>query len=149
CTDPQRATFPPPGWGVPPARTGGRRQGPGEGSPNHLVPAAHRLGFSRGAPAAGGYNQGLPLRPARAGRHPPFLLPNGRVSMTRMFAVAAALGVLAAAVPAAPPDKFTFVDLKPYANQKLTDNFGSGREGNDLKAVRTGLRTFAEVNFQI
>src|SRR5262249_23260039 len=51
--------------------------------------------------------------------------------------------------PAAPPGKFTFVDLKPYANQKLTDNFGSGREGNNLKALRSGGRTFAGVNFKI
>ena len=69
--------------------------------------------------------------------------------MTRLVPVAAALCVLGALAPAAPPGKFTFVDLKPYANQKLTDNFGSGREGNNLKALRSGGRTFAGVNFKI
>jgi hypothetical protein len=69
--------------------------------------------------------------------------------MIRLVPVAAALCVLGSLAPAAPPGKFTFVDLKPYANQKLTDNFGSGREGNNLKALRSGGRTFAEVNFKI
>ena len=69
--------------------------------------------------------------------------------MTRLVPAAAALCVLACLAPAAPPGKFTFVELKPYANQKLTDNFGSGREGNNLKALRSGGRTFAGVNFKI
>ena len=43
--------------------------------------------------------------------------------MIRLVPVAAALCVLGSLAPAAPPGKFTFVDLKPYANQKLTDNF--------------------------
>jgi hypothetical protein len=69
--------------------------------------------------------------------------------MTRLVPVAVALCVLASLAPAAPMGKFLFVDLKPYANQKLTDNFGSGREGNNLKALRAGGRTFAGVNFKI
>jgi hypothetical protein len=69
--------------------------------------------------------------------------------MTRLVPVTAALCVLASLAPAAPEGKFFFVDLKPYANQKLTDNFGSGRAGNDLKALRAGGRTFAGVNFKI
>jgi hypothetical protein len=68
--------------------------------------------------------------------------------MIRLVPVAAALCVLGSLAPAAPVGKFTFVDLKPYANQKLTDNFGSGA-GNDLKALRAGGRTFAGVNFKI
>ena len=61
--------------------------------------------------------------------------------MTRIVPLAAVLFALASLAPAAPPGKFTFVDLKPYANQKLTDNFGSGREGNNLKALGKGGRT--------
>jgi hypothetical protein len=69
--------------------------------------------------------------------------------MTRLFLVAAALWVLGSAVPAAPPGKFSFVDLKPYANRMLTDNFGSGGEGNNLKALGEGVRTCGGVNFKI
>src|SRR5262249_32806452 len=77
-----------------------------------------RAGIFDGSPAAGGYNQG---------RGTAFTLRNGRMAMPRLLPLAAALGVLASLAPAAPPEKFTFVDLKPYTNQKLTDNFGSGR----------------------
>jgi hypothetical protein len=69
--------------------------------------------------------------------------------MTRLVPVAVSLCVLASLAPAAPPDKFTFVDLKPYANQKLTANFGSGREGNHLKALRPGGLTCEGVNFKV
>src|SRR5262249_2442168 len=93
-----------------------------------------------GSPVAGGYNQG---------RGTTFTLRNGRMSMTRLLPLAAALGVLASLAPAAPPEKFTFVDLKPYANQKIPDNFGSGREGNSLKALGKDGRTLAGVNFKI
>src|SRR5262245_50281276 len=69
--------------------------------------------------------------------------------MTRLLPLSVAVWVLVSVAPAAPPDKFTFVDLKPYANQKLTDNFGSGREGNNLKALRPGGLTCAGVNFKL
>jgi hypothetical protein len=49
----------------------------------------------------------------------------------------------------APPGKFTPVDLEPYVNQKLKDNFGSGRDGNTLESLRKGERTLGEVNFKI
>src|SRR5438874_1849182 len=52
------------------------------------------------------------------------------------------------AVPA-PPGKFEFVNLEPQGNQKLTDNFGSGTNGNDLAALKKGPRTCAGVNFKI
>jgi len=52
------------------------------------------------------------------------------------------------AVPA-PPEKFEFVNLEPQANQKLSANFGSGADGNDLGALKKGLRTCAGVNFKI
>jgi hypothetical protein len=49
---------------------------------------------------------------------------------------------------AAPPEKFTFVDLQPHANQKLKEAFGGGA-GNDLAALGKDGRTLAGVNFKI
>src|SRR5262249_19138951 len=85
---------------------------------------------------------------SRAGG-PPLPSSERRFAMTRLLPLTAALWVLGAVAPAAPPGKFTFVGLKPYANQKLTDNFGSGRDGNDLKALGKDGRTFADVNFKL
>ena len=65
--------------------------------------------------------------------------------MTKLLPLTAALLALSTA---APPDKFTFVDLEPHANQKLTDVFGT-LDGNDLKSLRKGERTCASVNFKI
>jgi hypothetical protein len=48
-----------------------------------------------------------------------------------------------------PTDKFHFVDLQPKANQKLTDNFGSGAEGNNLKELPTGIQTFDGIKYKI
>src|SRR5262249_6045471 len=45
--------------------------------------------------------------------------------------------------------KLTFVDLQPQANQKLTDNFGSGREGNNLTQLAKGEQTFEGVRFKV
>jgi len=54
------------------------------------------------------------------------------------------------AVLAAPADKkFAYVDLQPQANQKLADNFGSGREGNNLAELPKGEQTFEGVKFKI
>jgi hypothetical protein len=71
--------------------------------------------------------------------------------MTRLFPLTAAVYflALAAAAPGAPDDKFIFVDLGPNTNQKRADNFGSGRDGNDLKAVGKGSRTLAGMNFKL
>ena len=66
------------------------------------------------------------------------------------IALALALVVLVAPEGApAPPGKFEFVNLEPQANQKLTDNFGSGTDGNDLGALKTGIRTCAGINFKV
>jgi hypothetical protein len=60
------------------------------------------------------------------------------------------LFALSSAVSAAPPGKFTFVDLQPHANLKRSDNFGSGRDGNHLNDVgKKGPRTLEGVNFQL
>ncbi len=69
--------------------------------------------------------------------------------MTRCLSLTAALCLLGSVAPAAPAGKFLFVNLKPYANQKRADNFGSGREGNDLKALREGGFTADGVSFKI
>jgi hypothetical protein len=44
---------------------------------------------------------------------------------------------------------FTYVDLQPKANQKLTDGFHSGVEGNGLAALPKGEQTFAGIKFKI
>lgn len=46
-------------------------------------------------------------------------------------------------------EKFFHVDLQPKANQKLTDNFGSGTEGNNLAELPRGEQTFEKVKFKI
>lgn len=69
--------------------------------------------------------------------------------MTRLLSLTAALWLLSSLAPAAPPGKFTFVDLGPHVNQKLKDNFGSGRDGNDLNALSKGGRTYAGINCKI
>jgi hypothetical protein len=67
--------------------------------------------------------------------------------MTKLVPLTAALWLLGAAY--APPEKFTFVDLQPYANQKFTDGFGSGVAENNLAGILKGGQTFAGVNFKL
>jgi hypothetical protein len=69
--------------------------------------------------------------------------------MARLLTLTIVLCLLGSVAPAAPPGKFTFVELGRHTNQKLTDNFGSGRDGNDLKALSKGGRAFAGVNCKI
>jgi hypothetical protein len=69
--------------------------------------------------------------------------------MTRLLVLLAACGALSVASAGEAGKKFTYVDLQPYANQKLADNLGSGREGNNLVAVPKGEQTFAGVKFKI
>jgi hypothetical protein len=47
------------------------------------------------------------------------------------------------------PVVFTPIDLEQYANRKLTDNQGSGVDGNDLAAVPRGEREFAGIKFRV
>jgi hypothetical protein len=69
--------------------------------------------------------------------------------MRRLVPLIVVCAVLGAA-PANDADRnFAYVDLKPHANQKLTDPFGSGREGNDLAGLPTGEQTFAGVKFKV
>jgi hypothetical protein len=60
------------------------------------------------------------------------------------------LGTLLAAVPRPViAKKFSYVDLQPKANQKLTDNLGTGREGNNLVNLPKGEQTLEKVKFKI
>jgi hypothetical protein len=43
----------------------------------------------------------------------------------------------------------TYVDLQPQANQVLTANFGSGREGNNLSSFPKGEQTFNGLKFKV
>jgi hypothetical protein len=47
------------------------------------------------------------------------------------------------------PVVFTPIDLERYANRKLTDNQGSGVDGNDLASVPRGEREFAGIKFRV
>jgi hypothetical protein len=70
--------------------------------------------------------------------------------MTRFLALTlvAASSALVIAKPAR-TEKFYHVDLKPKATQKLSDNAGSGREGNNLNEVPKGRQTLEGVSFKI
>src|SRR5438445_10079759 len=69
--------------------------------------------------------------------------------MMKFCPLAVALLLVGLGAAPAPPGKFEFVNLEPQANQKLTDNFGSGTDGNDLGALKTGIRTCAGINFKV
>src|SRR5262245_60811540 len=75
-------------------------------------------------------------------------LVSGRSTMTRLIPLTVALFVLGSVTPAAPPGKFTPLDLKPYANQKIAEDF-SNLQGNHLKTLGKDGRTLAGVNFKI
>jgi hypothetical protein len=45
--------------------------------------------------------------------------------------------------------KWIFIDLQPKANHKLADDVQEGTGGNDLKEVKTGEHTLADVRFKI
>jgi hypothetical protein len=70
--------------------------------------------------------------------------------MTRFLALIliGAAAALAMAKPAR-TEKFYHVDLQPKATQKLSDNAGSGREGNDLISVPKGQQSLEGVSFKI
>lgn len=69
--------------------------------------------------------------------------------MTRLLSLMVTCSVLGSAIGAQVNKKLTYVDLQPQANQKLTDNFGSGAEGNDLGDLPRGEQTFEGVKFKI
>jgi hypothetical protein len=70
--------------------------------------------------------------------------------MKQFLGLIATCCVLVAAWAApVPAEKFHFVDLQPKANQKLTDNLGTGRKGNDLKELPTGAQTFEGIKFTV
>jgi hypothetical protein len=57
--------------------------------------------------------------------------------------------VLGTPLAAEETKKFSTVDLQPKANQKLTDNLGSGAEGNNLANLPKGEQTLEGVKFKI
>ncbi len=57
--------------------------------------------------------------------------------------------VLGTLLAAEETKKFSYVDLQPKANQKLTDNLGSGAEGNNLANLPKGEQTLEGVKFKI
>jgi hypothetical protein len=68
-----------------------------------------------------------------------------------LLALGSALGLAPAGLA---DSKFSYVDLQPKANQKLTDRFGdraTGQvtEGNTLTSLPKGEQTLAEVKFKI
>jgi hypothetical protein len=69
--------------------------------------------------------------------------------MSRFLPLVVAFWTAALFASAAPNGKYIFVDLAPYTNQKFTDNFGSGRDGNDLKSIGKDSRTFGGINFKL
>ena len=72
--------------------------------------------------------------------------------MIRLLTACGAAGLIGVAIAAPPPKaaepRFTFIDLRSQANQKLTDRFGR-IEGNTLTSLPTGEQTCAEVKFKI
>ncbi len=69
--------------------------------------------------------------------------------MTRFLVLLALGSALSMARAGLADKKFSYVDLQPYATQKLTDNFGAGLEGNHLGSLPKGEQTFEEVPFKI
>jgi hypothetical protein len=69
--------------------------------------------------------------------------------------VVSVLALAACCLPAAPTSDepeppSPYVDLKPKANHKLKDDFGTGRyEGNNLATLPPGLKALAGVKFRI
>jgi hypothetical protein len=57
--------------------------------------------------------------------------------------------VLGTLLAAEETKKFSFVDLQPKANQKLTDDLGSGTKGNNLASLSKGQQTLEQVEFKI
>src|SRR5262249_53243434 len=69
--------------------------------------------------------------------------------MKRLLPLTVTSWLLVSLAPAAPPGKFEFVDLQPYANQKLKDPLGGGQPRSVLAALVKDGRTLAGVNFKI
>src|SRR5262245_53550938 len=69
--------------------------------------------------------------------------------MKRSLAVVVLYCTLGAALAVPADKKFTHVDLQPKFNQKLTDNLGTGAEGNNLTDLPTGEQSFGGVKFKV
>jgi hypothetical protein len=72
--------------------------------------------------------------------------------MSRSLNVAVVILALAGPLVAAPAPAgptFTPLDLTPFVNQKLKDNFHGDPRPNNLAALPTGKQTFAKVKFTV
>ena len=69
--------------------------------------------------------------------------------MANCFILIAAGFALSIAPDGVDQPKFHFVDLRPNANFKLNDNFGTGREGNNLSSLKRNEQEFEGVTFKI
>ena len=72
--------------------------------------------------------------------------------MARFFTTCAVAGFVGMALAAAPPKpvqpRFTFIDLRSQANQKLTDRFGR-IQGNNFGIFANRRTDFADVKFKV
>jgi len=69
--------------------------------------------------------------------------------MKRLLMIAV-IGCVAGAVPRVSTEqKFSFVDLQPYANQKRADNLGTGAQGNNLAELPAGEQVFGAAKFKV
>jgi hypothetical protein len=69
--------------------------------------------------------------------------------MKRSLVVVVAYCTLGVALAVPVDQKLTYVDLQPKFNQKLTDNLGTGAEGNNLTELPTGEQTLGGVKFKV
>jgi hypothetical protein len=69
--------------------------------------------------------------------------------MRRFLTAVGTCCVLSVALAWAADKELTYLDLQPYANQKLKDNFHSGAEGNNLAELSEGEQTLEGVKFKI
>jgi hypothetical protein len=69
--------------------------------------------------------------------------------MTRFLALIVIGSGLGLSSAAEGDKKLSYLDLQPYANQKLSDNLGRGTEGNNLAALRKEEQTLQGVKFKI
>jgi hypothetical protein len=71
--------------------------------------------------------------------------------MSRVLSTSAvvALAIICCSMPIAQAQEFVCIDLSAPANRKLTDNLGSGIEGNSLASLPTGEQIFNRVKFSV
>src|SRR6187551_2529945 len=71
--------------------------------------------------------------------------------MSRVLSTSAvvALAIVCCSTPKAQAQEFVCIDLSALTNRKLTDNLGSGIEGNSLASLPMGEQIFNRVKFTV